>query len=410
MGSSAGPRQSVRANLVFSIDAADFPNSAMPLGGGDTNGVTQGMRSNINGLILQFINGLKIEGRDFYTAFAIDYPESSYGGDAASRDGITPGYNVRSGGKTFDFGRALNYAVWDRASEAWVWFATYDSYVGTAAVDSFVADYTQKVAQYPSAIHIVAGSHRDSYHTEAQYNILRDLGAPNNVNSIIGFSSPEWILVGKPGLSPGNAYGWAFQNYTTNPDQVAHLNFSIPRRSSVPRLEFDGTNDYFNANSYASTIIPPGYQITIEVVNFGDEIRSSSIIAGSHDGSSQSFNIHLPWGDGNIYWDCGHPFNRNYKYAGNDVLGWHHWVFTKNVGTGVMNIYRDGTIWSTNSGQTSPIPTYTSMVIGAYTNNGSSINYYHKGKIAVFNTYNKELSAQDVANNYANYRTRFNLP
>jgi hypothetical protein len=157
MGSSAGPRQPTKGNLIFAIDAADFPNSAMPLGGGDANGVTQGMRSNVNGLILQFTNGLKIEGRDFYTAFAIDYPEGSYGGDAANRQGITPGYNVRSGSKIYGFGRALHYAVWDRVTETWVLFETYDSYVGTGPVDNFVTRYNQMIKDYPSAIHVVAG-------------------------------------------------------------------------------------------------------------------------------------------------------------------------------------------------------------------------------------------------------------
>jgi hypothetical protein len=170
---------------------------------------------------------------------------------------------------------------------------------------------------------------------------------------------------------------------------------------------FDGTNDYIQLTSHASKVVPAGSQVTVEIVNYGDEIRSSSVIAGSHNGSDQSFNIHLPWSDGNIYWDCGHPFNRNYKYAGNEVLGWHHWVFTKNVSTGIMNIYRDGVLWSTNSGQTSAIPTYTSMVIGAYTNNGSSTNYYHKGTVPVLNTYNRELTAAEIAENYKNYAKRY---
>jgi len=47
-------------------------------------------------------------------------------------------------------------------------------------------------------------------------------------------------------------------------------------------------------------------------------------------------------------------------------------------------------------------------------------DYYHvgwdrggspfSGEMAVYNHYNKALSAQEIAQNYANYRTRFNLP
>ncbi len=175
-------------------------------------------------------------------------------------------------------------------------------------------------------------------------------------------------------------------------------------------FEFDGSNDYIELNAQASTVVPPTAAVTIEVVNYGVDIRSSSVIAGSHNGSDQSLNIHLPWGDGNIYWDCGSPFNRVYAYAGNDVLGWHHWVFTKNSATGIMNIYKDGALWAQNTGQTAAIPTYTSMIIGAYTLNGSSINYYHRGKVPVLNTYNRELTAQEISLQYANYRTRYSLP
>lgn len=175
-------------------------------------------------------------------------------------------------------------------------------------------------------------------------------------------------------------------------------------------FEFDGSNDYIQYNSYASKIVPPSLAITIEIVNYGSEIRSSSVIAGSHNGSDQSLNIHLPWGDGNIYWDCGSPFNRVYAYAGNGVLGWHHWVFTKNSSTGIMNIYKDGALWAQNTGQTAAIPTYSSLIVGAYTVNGSSINYYHKGKVPVLNTYNRELTAQEISEQYANYRTRYSLP
>ena len=174
-------------------------------------------------------------------------------------------------------------------------------------------------------------------------------------------------------------------------------------------LVFDGTDDYINMNSYGPALVPPTSAVTVEVVNYGDEIRSSSILAGSHNGSDQSLNIHLPWSDGNVYWDCGHPFNRVYAYAGNTVLGWHHWVFTKNVSTGIMNIYRDGVLWAQSTGQTSAIPIYTSAVIGAYTANGSTINYYHKGKLPVFRTYNRELSAGEVKQNFGHYKTRFNI-
>jgi|688.fasta_scaffold148326_3 hypothetical protein len=175
-------------------------------------------------------------------------------------------------------------------------------------------------------------------------------------------------------------------------------------------VAFDGTNDYIDFNAHASKVVPPGTQVTIEVVNLGEEVRNSSVIAGSHDGSTQSLNIHLNWSDGNIYWDCGTVFNRLAFNVGSGILGWHHWLFTKDATTGIMRIFKNGTQIAENSGQTSVIPTYTSMIVGAYTLNGSSLNYYHKAQVAALNVYNRVLTTNEILNSYANYKTRFNLP
>jgi hypothetical protein len=402
MPSSSGFRNTAKDSLVYAMDTYDTGNCVTPLGCGGFNGSTQGIKNILTGATALFQNGLRISNRDFYTAFAIDYPEGSYGGDAANRQGITPGYNVRSGGKIFGYGRALHHSIWDNNSQSWVVHNTYDTYAYSSAVDDFVNNYNNYIKAYPNAVHVVAGSHRDSNHNSNQYTILRDLGAPSNVDSIIGFSSPEWILVGKPGLGAGNAYGWAFQNYSTNPDQVAHMNFSVSPKS-LGILSFDGTDDYFELPTSA---IPTGYLITIELVTKGiNSYPNSSIIAGG-TGGNQDLNIHLPWGDGNLYWDCGRPFNRVYKaVSASELTGVHHWVFTKNASTGIMNIYLDGSLWATNTGQTSTIPSMGEVNLGRYTN-GSTRAYYYNASLSVLNIYNKDLSPSEVLRNYNSYKRR----
>jgi hypothetical protein len=393
--------------LVFAMDASSL-RSISGTGNQSYNGAPSVVKNIVNrGEAVTSYNGVRLTNVNYYTAFAIDYPENVYGGSAANRDGITPGFNVTAGSKVFDYGRALNYAVFDNNTQTFVKTTVYDSYVGTAAVDAFVSEYYQMVAQYPNATHIVAGSHRDSYHTEAQYTILRDLGAPSNVNNIIGFSSPEWILVGEPGLGAGNAYGWAFQNYSTNPDQVAHLVFPLPLKGNKNSgFLFDGTNTYIDV---PTSVFPAMSQMTIELINYGIDARNSSIIAGGI-GGNQDLNIHLPWGDGNIYWDAGRPFNRVYKAAGSDYIGYHHWVFTKNSSTGIMNIYRDGALWAQNTGQTSSIISLSGgqASIGRYSN-GSTNAYHHNGIVPVLKIYNVELSALQVDQNFQSYRSRFGI-
>jgi hypothetical protein len=176
--------------------------------------------------------------------------------------------------------------------------------------------------------------------------------------------------------------------------------------NTVGSMVFDGTDDFINLPVAA---LPAMNQMTIELVNFGIDARNSSVIAGGI-GGNQDLNIHLPWGDGNIYWDVGRPFNRVFKAAGNEYIGWHHWVFTKNPSTGIMNIYRDGVLWAQNTGQTSPIISLDggTASIGRYSN-GSTNAFHHNGTVPVMRIFNRELSQQEVTRNFESYRNRFGI-
>lgn len=169
---------------------------------------------------------------------------------------------------------------------------------------------------------------------------------------------------------------------------------------------FDGSNDYIPLT--VGTI--PTNQVTFEFIcNNTASSNNTSIIAGGASGN-QDLNIHLPWGDGNVYWDFGRPFNRIYKATNSsERTGTHHWVFTKNPTTGIMNIYLDGALWHTGGGNTSTLPTMSIASLGRYVN-GNYTGYYYSGSIPVCKIYNRELSAIEVAQHYISYKTRFSLP
>jgi hypothetical protein len=416
MPSSLGFRNTAKDSLVFSIDTHDTSNCVTPLGCGGFNTSTQGIKNILTGTTALFQNGLRISNRDFYTAFAIDYPEGSYGGDAANRQGITPGYNVRSGGKTYDASRSLHLWVWNNDTNTWVadsFFRglrlnghCYDNYSGYASwpaeIGLFVADFNIIKQAFPNCTYIVLGSHRaDSYNSTLR-NILWDLGMPAGYLESDYVAAPEWILVGKPGLGKGNAYGWSYENYPTNPNQVAHMNLSVTPKS-LGILSFDGTDDFFDLPTSA---IPTGYLITIELVTKGiNSYPNASIITGGSAGN-QDLNIHLPWSDTNIYWDCGRPFNRIFKSVSpSELTGPHHWVFTKNASTGIMNIYLDGNLWHTGGGLTSTIPAMGVVNLGRY-NIGSGGLYYYNASLSVLNIYNKDLSPSEILRNYNSYKRR----
>lgn len=174
---------------------------------------------------------------------------------------------------------------------------------------------------------------------------------------------------------------------------------------SNARLTFDGTDDYI---PLSPSIIPTS-AITIELIYRNDNSGvNTSIIAGG--AGQQDLNIHLPWGDTNVYWDAGRPFNRINKTTTNsERTGIHHWIFTKDSTTGVMSIYLDGNLWHTGTGLTSTIPTLSSVSLGCY-DIGSGRNYYTTGILPVAKIYNKALTQAEITQNYNHYKTRFNLP
>ena len=186
----------------------------------------------------------------------------------------------------------------------------------------------------------------------------------------------------------------------------ATINLSSVSFDSNAQLIFDGTDDFI---SLPPSIIPTN-QITIEFVCTNNSPGSNNSIIAVGAGGNQDLSIHLPWGDGGVYWDCGRPFNRIAKATTlAERTGVHHWVFTKNPSTGVMNIYLDGNLWHTGTDLTSTMPSLSSVSLGRY-DNGGFTGFYYNGTIPVAKIYNREISASEVKQNYNKYKTRFNLP
>jgi hypothetical protein len=166
---------------------------------------------------------------------------------------------------------------------------------------------------------------------------------------------------------------------------------------------FDGGDDYIQLNS---SVIPAGNEISISFWNFGINAPNSSIIAASFNSSDQTLNVHLPWSNNGIYWDCGYPFNRIDKIATNaEYQGWHNWVFTKNATTGNMSIYLDGALWHSGSGHTSTIPVMNVARMGSYWNS----QLCHSGRIAQCLIHNRALTADEVTQNFRAHRNRFGI-
>ena len=170
--------------------------------------------------------------------------------------------------------------------------------------------------------------------------------------------------------------------------------------------DFDGTDDYAGLPNSA---IPTGNQITMSFWTEIDNVQNSSIIAGTAGSFVQNLNIHLPWGDGNVYFDCGNGVGATSRIVFTpttaEKTGWHNWVFTKNASTGIMKIYLDGTEKSSGSGRTSTIPALTTVTLGRFFTN----NYYNNGKIANTLIYSTALTSTEILQNFNAQKSRFGL-
>jgi hypothetical protein len=419
MGAYAGPDVSENG-LVFCLDAKNR-RGISPLGCTGFNNAPQLVKNLVSPSdIINSYGDIKLGNRDYYTAFAIDYPEGSYGGAAASRQGITPGYNVTSGDKLYDAGRALHLWVWVNSTSSWVplnYFNgagvsgdghVYDSYVGTEEVDIWVNDYNNIRNTFGDDITVIAmGSHRDSYHTTAQYDILKDLGAPSDVDSIINFSSPEWILVGKPGLGAGNAYGWAFQNYSTDPTEVAHLNFGLPIYGGDDYLSFDGVDDYIVSTNNSSLSLTSQITISswITTTSF-DNYATIAMKTGSGSWVDGYGISRHPTGSKMTFWINNWDSNRvNIDWST-------HSEFKNLVGTfdgSNIRLYVDGVLINSAAYSSAITTNSEPLSIGSWYNTSGSTNQHWNGNIAQVSIYNRALTASEIQQNYNALKNRFSL-
>ena len=169
--------------------------------------------------------------------------------------------------------------------------------------------------------------------------------------------------------------------------------------------EFDGSNDYIEATG---TDVLPGTTnaITISLWQYGDasQPRNDTIFEGSDSSGNRVIKCHLPWGDSNIYWDCGNSgtssADRIYKTAtsGDWEGGWNHWCFTKDVAAGEMKIYLNGALWHSGTGLTRTLSAITAFRLGGDTDG----SYAYAGAVDELAVWARVLTADEIGAIYAN--------
>jgi hypothetical protein len=422
MSTRGGTPLDGRQDAYFVIDTHNIGTGVSPIGCGGYNGSTDGITNQISFNKSLFINGLRLSGKSYYTGFGISYPEGNYGGDAASRDGITAGYNVRSGGKTYGASRAINMYVWDNDTDSWVGDSffrgtqgnggrTYDNYSGYGSwpeqIRYFGEDFSRISGRYPNATFIVIGSHASSGWDQNSINALISLGAPSSVvNTWLPTSEwKEFVLVGRPGLGSGNAYGWAIENYPTNSTQVGHLNFGLEIKNPG-ELEFDGTDDYMTFTGITGHQLPYG---TLEAWCYPTAVNSDRYVVAIGDAQVTGASRAIRANGGS--WSTVTYGSSTEDWSGivtADANQWQHVVFVW-FGT-TCRFYKNGVEYSTTkSGLVTPQGTLLTVGTPAWSWGMGNSSYNHIGKIGSVKAYSRGLTATEILNNYNRTKSQYGL-
>ena len=145
--------------------------------------------------------------------------------------------------------------------------------------------------------------------------------------------------------------------------------------------------------------VPSGNEITCSFWAYGGELLPNwnSVIEVVDANNQRLLNIHLPWDNSTIFFDCGNNgsgFDQIKKQAQpKDYKGkWSHWAFTKNATTGEMKIYLNGELWHSGTGKTFPIPQTAAKVLL-----GCSYHWHHyPGKLVQVQLWNRERTQAEI--------------
>jgi hypothetical protein len=355
-------------------------------------------------------NNMYVTGKTYYTCIGLTYPESSQ--TYPNRQGITPGINNTSAGKLYSNSRDMGYYVWDDDTETWVsdsYFNgertnghCYDTYDGAPSQHAkFQADYRNITATFPNATHIIIGSHAaENNDNDAEtLKILKSLGLPD---SHIGVGRPEYILIGKPNKKGTQAY--LRENVNS---AVGLMNIGLPIGKGLG-FEFNGSSDYLDLGS--DIVISPDNQGWTAEFWFNSDSASTL----QHFNSAENDEFNANWLA--LYNSKLAVWNRNPGYwrYGDTVIQsntWYQGVFVCDAGGTNMRFYINGKREGgdhVNNAWTASYSSLETRYIGRYEYNGGYSRYWN-GEIGVVRMYNRALTDNEVAHNFAATRGRYGI-
>ena len=165
-------------------------------------------------------------------------------------------------------------------------------------------------------------------------------------------------------------------------------------------LNFTGTN-YVDVPADSWSTIRT--QATVCFWAYGDPAAQpqANFIFGAFsdpaNNEARRMSAHVPWSNGNIYFDTGGPGYNRIEKAGNatDYEGtWTFWTLLKNADTGDQQIYINGVLWHSGTGMTQTMEGVTKFTIGT---KPSLAEGWYRGMIDDFRLYDTALTVEEIA-------------
>lgn len=226
-----------------------------------------------------------------------------------------------------------------------------------------------------------------------------------NRNTEWSASGTSNFIFHKPFVYDGNSaviIELSYQNLITAQN---YIEISASSLAEVTSYYIDETDYFINLGSQgrgeisADAFSDISNEITVAFWARGNESvlpNNNSILYATDEKGNRQINIHLPWSNSRVYWDCGNDgsgFDRIDKTTVTPEFegSWQHWAFTKNTTNGEMKIYLNGQLWHSGTGRSKPIDIHK-FFIGTDENG----NIPYAGGFDDLTIWNKALSAQEI--------------
>jgi hypothetical protein len=393
---AGGPNTLGESNLVFAYDTGDVQNSYR---GRPTVNVSAGLGlnnyNNVGGNVSTSITpiGQTYKGAEIYqqTLIPLDASGVSY-----LTNGNNPGIGVYHGGGGGTGGQYSGHTIFFKpvgpmhSSPIFTHYSNIGGWQSTSNYEDMGDGWFRAKVLWYSA----------STLSDQKFWAINPAGAAINVPITIYWAGPFKENLNSTTISQ-------FVEGTRSATQgllpvIGNSTLDLTNVSfdSNAQMIFDGTNDYINI---PSSNVFDTQTVTVEVIV---KPYSTSQNGFWFEKGAVNTQYSLFMEGSNIQWRTAYGGTYDSLLFGSSNMtanAWNHVVGTYTAGD--KRVYLNSNLMNSNNLNVTLNTNQGNQYIGSYNSNG----YFYSGEIAIVKVYNRVLTAQEIKQNYQQYKTRFNL-